>query len=67
MFQGDVSFTHTKDMFDREKTTDNNHFGGAIIMFLCLPPYNLNFRYFEIKSIVPRTLTLQDSSILYSA
>ena len=45
-------------MFDRKKT-DNN--GGYI--FLCLPPYNSNCRHFEIKSVVPRTLNLQDSSI----
>ena len=24
--------------------------GGEGIIFLCLPPYNLNFRYFELKS-----------------
>ena len=41
-------------MFDMEKKTDNNHFEGLCI-FLCLPPYNLNFRYFEIKYLVPRT------------
>ena len=32
-------------------------------LFLCLPPYNSNCRYFEIKSVVPRTLNLQDSTL----
>ena len=35
-------------------------------MFLCLPPYNLNFKYFEIKSLVPRTLNLRDLTVQYS-
>ena len=38
----DVSFTHTKHMFDRKKLIILN-FGGYI--YFCLPPYNLNFRY----------------------
>ena len=36
-------------MFDRKK--DNNLFRGNIF----LPPDNLNFEYFKIKSLVPRT------------
>ena len=35
-------------------------------MFACLPPYNSNFRYFEIKSLVPRTLNLPDSIVFLS-
>ena len=49
----DVSFTHTKPMFDREKLIIII-FGGYI--FSCPTPYNLKFRYFETKSLVPRTL-----------
>ena len=52
---------HTKHVFDRKKTDNNSFFGGYI--FLCLPPYNSNFRYFEIKSVVPRTSNFQDSSV----
>ena len=36
----------------RFQKTDNNLFGDYI---LCLPPYDLNFRYFEIKPLVNRT------------
>ena len=28
-----------------------------------LPPYNSNFQYFEIKSLVPRTSDLRDSTV----
>ena len=35
--------------------------GGGV--FLCLPPYNSNFQYFEIKSLVPRTSNLQESAV----
>ena len=34
--------------------------GGGVYIFLCLLPYNSNFPYFEIKSLVPRTSNLQD-------
>ena len=50
---------HIKHMFDRKKLI-------IIILrdiFLCLPPYNSNFRYFETKSLVPRTSNLRDSTI----
>ena len=33
--------------------------GGGGVLFLCLPPYNSNFQYFEIKSLVPRTSDLR--------
>ena len=36
---------------------------GKLVLFLCLPLYNLNFRYFDIKSLFPRTLNLQDSAV----
>ena len=52
---------HTKHMFDR-KTTDNNHICGGYI-FLCLPLFNSNFRYFEIKPLVPRTSNLRDATV----
>ena len=31
---------------------------------LCLPPYNSNLRYFEIKPLVPRTSNLRDSTVV---
>ena len=37
--------------------------GGGGVIFLCLPPYNMNFRYFDIKSLVPRALNSQDSTV----
>ena len=37
MSQGDVTFTRTKHRFDREKTTDSNHFWGAIYSYAYLP------------------------------
>ena len=61
MFCGDVSFMHTKHVFDRKKLIINHFLGGYI--FLCLPPYNANFRYFEIKYAVPKTSNLQDSTV----
>ena len=36
--------------------------GGGL--FVCLPPYNSNFRYFEIKSLVLRTSNLIDSTVV---
>ena len=57
----------TQNIYLIGEITDNNHFfyflfffwgggGGGVYIFLCLPPYNSNFRYFEKKSLVPRTL-----------
>ena len=54
-----VKETHTKHMFDREKT-DDNLFGG-----LCLPLYYSTLRYFEIKYLVPRTSNLRVSTVLF--
>ena len=51
-----VSFTHTKHMFVRGKT-DNNPFGAVIYS------NNSDFRYFEMKSLVPRTSNIQDSAV----
>ena len=48
-------------MFDREK---NDNLLGVIYIFLCVPPYNSNFRYFKIKPPVPRTSNLRDSTVL---
>ena len=36
---------------------------GAYI-FLCLLPFNSNFEYFEIKSLVPRNSNLRDSTVV---
>ena len=36
-------------------------FGSYI--FLCLPPYNSNLQFFEIKPLVPRTLNLRDLTV----
>ena len=36
-------------------------FGGYT--FLCLPPYNLNFRYFEIKPLVRRTSNYRELTV----
>ena len=33
-------------------------------MYLMLPPYNSNFRYFEMNSLVSRNLNLQDLKIM---
>ena len=38
-------------------------FGGYI--FLYLPPFNSNFGYSEIKSLVPRTLNLREWTVAY--
>ena len=38
--------------------------GGGVIIFLSLPPYNSNFRYFKRKSLVPRTLNLRYATVL---
>ena len=46
-------------MFDRKNLIIFICGGGHL--FLYLSPYNSNFRYFEIKSLVPRTLNLQGS------
>ena len=46
-----VSFLlRIQNIFLIEKKTDNNHFRGAIYIYLCLPLYNSNVRYFEMKS-----------------
>ena len=58
-----INLSLTKPMFDRGKT-DNNCFGGYI--YLCLPPYNTNFLYFEIKSLVPCASILGDSTVVVS-
>ena len=52
-------------MFDREKN-DNFIWGGrgGIYFLLCLPPYNSDFQYFEIKPLVPRTSNLRDSTVI---
>ena len=34
----------------------NNHFRAWGYIFLCLPPYNSNFRNFEIKPLVAKRL-----------
>ena len=44
--------------------TDNNHFRGYI--YLCLPPYNPNFIYFEIKSLYPLSSNLENSTVVMS-
>ena len=33
---------------------------------LCLPSYNSNFRYFKIKSLVPRTLNLRYLTVFHA-
>ena len=35
----------------------------GINTFLCLLPYNSNFRYFETKPLVRKTLNLRDSAV----
>ena len=40
-----------------------NHWGGGVL-FLCLPPFNSNFRYFEIKYLLPGTSNLRDSVVI---
>ena len=50
-------------MFDMGKT-DNNHFRGYI--YLCLPAYNSNFIYFEIKSLYPLSSNLGNSTVVMS-
>ena len=47
---------------DRKKNPDNNQFG--VIYFLCLFPYNSNFRCFKIKPLVYRTSNQRDSTVL---
>ena len=32
-------------------------------IYSCLPPYNSNFRYFQINSLVTRTSSLRDSTV----
>ena len=49
----DISFMHTKHMFLRKTLIITIIFGAYI--YLCLPPYNSNFQYLEIKSLVPWT------------
>ena len=36
------------------------------LYILCLPPYNLNFRYFKIKPLIQRTSNLQDLTVYFS-
>ena len=59
----DVYLTHTKHILIGEKT-DNNHFGVGGGLYILILPYNSNFRYFEIKSLVPRTSFFQDSNVI---
>ena len=33
------------------------------LLLFCIPQYNSNVRYFEIKSLVPRTSNLRDSIV----
>ena len=54
---GDVSFMHTKHIFVRKKT------GIGGYKYLYLPLYNLNIRYFGIKSLVPRISNLRDLTV----
>ena len=46
-------------MLDRDE--NDNIFGGYI--FLCQPPYNSNFQFFEIKLLVLRTSNSRDSTV----
>ena len=57
----DVSFTHTKHLFDREKLKLTIVSG---LILLCLPLYNSNYRKFEIKPLVPRSLNLRDLTVI---
>ena len=53
-----------QNMFERKKT-NNNLFGGGGgggIFFCLLPPFDLHFGFFKIKSLVPRTSNLRDST-----
>ena len=36
--------------------------GGGGIFFCLLPPFDLHFGFFKIKSLVPRTSNLRDST-----
>ena len=53
--------------------TDKNIFffffggGGGGYIFLCLLPYNSNFQYSEIKSVVPRISNLRNSTVIVSS
>ena len=47
-------------MFDREKKKKK---WDLYIFMSCLPPYNSNFRYFEIKPLVLRPLNLPDLTV----
>ena len=50
-------------MFLIRKKADDNNVG--VIYILCQPPYNSNFLYFKIKSLVPAcsTSNLRDSTV----
>ena len=61
----DVSLRHTKHILIGEKLIIIIFFlggGGGVDIFL--PPYNSNFPYFGIKSLVPRTSSFQDSNVI---
>ena len=55
--QGNVSFTHPKHMFDREKLIIII-VGGCIFLCLHVPPCNTYFRVFKIKPLVLWTSNL---------
>ena len=54
---------HTNNICLIGKKRANNLFGGYI--YLCFPPFHSNFRYFEIKFLVPRTSNFRDSTVSY--
>ena len=64
----DVSLTHTKHMFDWKKLIIIFFFfgggGGGGDIFLCIPAYNTNFRYFKVKSLAIRTSNLRVSTVV---
>ena len=53
---------HQKHMYNR-KTLIVIIFGGKTLLYQ--PPYNRNFRYFEMKYLVPRALNLQDLTVYF--
>ena len=63
----ETSLLRTQNMFDRKQPDSfrGGGGGGGGIYSYFLPPYNSNFQYLEIKSLVPRILNLQDSAMLH--
>ena len=50
-------------MYDGEKNTYIIIF--RVVYLICLPPFNSNFRYFEIKSLVPRISNFRDPVTIF--